>query len=108
MGGWQTGWIIAKLVLGGSMIIGFCIWEFFAPKPILNRRWRLNKDVHFATAIGFFDFFSFYTSWVPAYTWSMIVMDYNLIDAGYFSNCQSLALTVFGITAGFISLGTKN
>lgn len=106
--GWQTGWIIAMLVLGGSMIIGFCIWEFFAPKPILNRRWRLNKDVHFATAIGFFDFFSFYTSWVPAYTWSMIVMDYNLTDAGYFSNCQSLALTVFGITAGFISLGTKN
>ncbi|KAJ1025186.1 hypothetical protein NDA16_002691 [Ustilago loliicola] len=106
--GWQTGWIIAMLVIGGVMIIGFCIWEFFAPKPILNRRWRLNKEVHFATAIGFFDFFSFYSFWVPAYVWSMIVMDYDASDALYFSNTQSLCLTVFGIAAGFISLGTKN
>ncbi|SJX64867.1 probable siderophore iron transporter mirC [Sporisorium reilianum f. sp. reilianum] len=106
--GWSTGWIIAMLVLGGLMIISFCVWEYFAPKPILNRRWRLNKDVHFATAIGFFDFFSFYTSWVPAYYWSMIVMGYDNSGATYFSNCQSLALTVFGIAAGFISLGTKN
>lgn len=106
--GWSTGWIIAMLVIGGVMIIGFWVWEIFAPKPILNRRWRLNKEVHFATAIGFFDFFSFYASWVPAYVWSIVVMDYDSNDALYFSNCQSLALTVFGILAGFISLGTKN
>lgn len=106
--GWSTGWIIAMLVLGGVMIIAFCIWEYFAPKPILNRRWRLNKDVHFATAIGFFDFFSFYASWVPAYTWGTLVMDFDSQGAIYFSNCQSLALTVFGIAAGFISAGTKN
>ncbi|SPO29685.1 probable siderophore iron transporter mirC [Ustilago trichophora] len=106
--GWSTGWIIAMLVLGGVMIIGFWVWEMYASKPILNRRWRLNKDVHFATAIGFFDFFSFYASWVPAYYWSMIVMGYDNQGATYFSNCQSLALTVFGITAGFISAGTKN
>ncbi|KAJ1022305.1 hypothetical protein NDA13_005216 [Ustilago tritici] len=106
--GWQTGWIIAMLVLGGIMIIAFCVWEVFAPKPILNRRWRLNKEVHFATAIGFFDFFSFYSSWVPAYAWSMIVMDYGSEDALYFSNTQSLCLTVFGVAAGFISLGAKN
>ncbi|EST09370.1 Major facilitator superfamily [Kalmanozyma brasiliensis GHG001] len=106
--GWSTSWIIAMIVLGGVMIIAFCVWEIFAPKPILNRRWRLNKDVHFATAIGFFDFFSFYASWVPAYTWAILVMDYDFTGALYFSNCQSLALTVFGITAGFISLGTKN
>ncbi|TKY88731.1 hypothetical protein EX895_002362 [Sporisorium graminicola] len=105
---WSDGWIIAMLVLGGVMLIGFCVWEIYAPMPILNRRWRLNKDVHFATAIGFFDFFSFYTSWTPAYYWSMIVMGYDNLGATYFSNCQSLALTVFGITAGFISLGTKN
>ncbi|KAJ9474585.1 Siderophore iron transporter 1 [Pseudozyma hubeiensis] len=106
--GWSTGWIIAMLVIGGLMLIGFCVWEIFAPKPILNRRWRLNHDVHFATAIGFFDFFSFYASWVPAYYWSIIVMGYDSTGALYFSNCQSLALTVFGIAAGFLSLGTKN
>ncbi|SNX83999.1 probable siderophore iron transporter mirC [Melanopsichium pennsylvanicum] len=106
--GWSTGWIIAMLVIGGVMIIAFWVWELYAPKPILNRRWRLNRDVHFATAIGFFDFFSFYSSWVPAYYWSLIVMDYDNQGATYFSNCQSLSLTVFGIIAGFISAGTKN
>lgn len=106
--GWSTGWIIAMLVIGGVMLISFCVWECVAPKPILNRRWRLNHDVHFATAIGFFDFFSFYASWVPAYYWSLIVMGYDNTGATYFSNCQSLALTVFGIAAGFLSLGTKN
>ncbi|PWZ00005.1 putative siderophore iron transporter mirC [Testicularia cyperi] len=106
--GWQTGWIIAMLVIGGVMLIGFVAWEFVSPVPILNKRWRLNKDVHIATFIGFFDFFSFYASWTPAYTWVMIVKDFSGGDALYFSNTQSLALTIFGITAGFISLGTKN
>lgn len=106
--GWQTGWIIAMLVIGGVMLILFVAWEFVSPVPILNRRWRLNKDVHLATWIGFFDFFSFYVSWTPAYIWVMVVKDFNGSDALYYSNCQSLALTVFGIAAGFISLATKN
>lgn len=106
--GWQTGWIIAMLVLGGVLLIAFAVWEvFFSPFPLLNRRWRLNKDVHIATWIGFFDFFSFYASWTPAYTWVMIVKDWDNTDAGYFSNTQSLCLTVFGIAAGFISLASK-
>ncbi|EPQ26745.1 uncharacterized protein PFL1_05724 [Pseudozyma flocculosa PF-1] len=106
--GWQTSWIIAMLVIGGVLIIAFGFWEvFFSPKPLLHRRWRLNKDVHLATWIGFFDFFSFYLSWTPAYTWIVIVKDFNTTDAGYFSNTQSLCLTVFGIAAGFISLATK-
>ncbi|PWN48195.1 putative siderophore iron transporter mirC [Violaceomyces palustris] len=106
--GWQTGWIIAMLVLGGVCIIGAVIWELLvSEKPILRKRWALNKDVQFATWIGFFDFFSFYTSWVPAYTWVMICHDYSLANAGYYSNTQSLGLTVFGIMAGFVSLATK-
>ncbi len=70
-------------------------------QPILNRRWRLNKEVHFATAIGFFDFLQLLRIVVPAYYWSMIVKDYSLTNASYYSNTQSLALTVFGILAGF-------
>lgn len=105
--GWQTGYIIAMLVLGGSSLIGAGIWEFFSPNPILKARFILNKDVVLPTFIGFFDFIAFYVSWTPVYQWSQITFGWSVQDATYFSNTQSLCLTVFGIAAGFISVWTR-
>ena len=59
------------------------------------------------TLIGFFDFLSFYTSWLPAYYWVMITFDWSIEQATYFSNAQSLCLTVFGIAVGYLAYLTK-
>lgn len=103
--GWAAGHIIAMFVVGGLCIIGIGIWEsLVASKPIMRLEYFLNKDIIIpAFFIGFFDFLAFYISWSPAFYWSAIVMGFDTKDATYFSNTQSLCLTVFGIAAGALA-----
>ena len=43
--GWQTGYIIAMLVLGISSLIAAGIWEgFFASRPLIRKTYIINKD----------------------------------------------------------------
>lgn len=106
--GWSTGYIIAMLVLGGVLLIGTGFYEWLvSPDPILKRRFVFNKDVIFPTIIGFFDFFSFYVSWTSAYQFVIILKSWDTGDATYFSNAQSLCLTVFGIAVGALNLATR-
>ncbi|CAO1627106.1 unnamed protein product [Sympodiomycopsis kandeliae] len=106
--GWSTDYIIAMLVVGGVLLIstGFYEW-LLASDPILKRRFVFNKDVIFPTIIGFFDFFSFYVSWVSVYQFVVILKGWSISDATYFSNAQSLCLTVFGIAIGAVNLATR-
>lgn len=103
--GWRTGYIIAMLVLGGVFLIALGFYEWLvAPEPIIRKRFMLNKNVLGPCIAAFFDFYSFYLSWSSAYYFVIILKGWNLVDAGYFSNAQSLALTVFGIAAGGLNL----
>ncbi|KAK0522957.1 hypothetical protein OC842_006312 [Tilletia horrida] len=106
--GWSDGSIIAMLTVGAFLLIALVPFELYvSPKPIIKKRFILNKDVVFPALIGFFDFVSFYLSWTSAYTWVFVTHGWSLEDAGYFSNTQSLCLTVFGIAAGFVSVWTR-
>lgn len=106
---YESGYIIAMFVIGGVCIIGIGLWEWLvASKPIMRLDYFLNKDIFIPSFfIGFFDFLAFYVSWSSAYTWSYIVLGYQNQDATYYSNTQSLCLTVFGIAAGAMSLWLK-
>lgn len=58
--------------------------------------------------IGVTDFFAFYCSWLNLSMWALIVRaDWNNSGATYFSLCQSLTLTVFGILGGVLSAFTR-
>ena len=104
--GWAAPHIIVMFVIGGLSIIGIGVWEWLvASKPILKRSYFVNKDIILpAFGIGFFDFLAFYISWSPAYSWAVVSRaGWSSSDAIYFSNTQSLCLTVFGIAAGALS-----
>ncbi|KDN46979.1 MFS general substrate transporter [Tilletiaria anomala UBC 951] len=106
--GWSTSYIIAMLVIGGCCLIATAVWEaFFSPRPIIRRTYIFNKNVLLPTLIGFFDFLSFYASWLNAYSWAQITFDFTVKEATYFSNAQSLCLTVFGIVTGIVAIVTK-
>ncbi|UZJ53188.1 hypothetical protein CBS101457_002508 [Exobasidium rhododendri] len=108
--GWAAPHIIVMFVIGGVCIIGIGLWEWLvASKPILKLSYFLNKDIILpAFGIGFFDFLAFYVSWSPAYSWALVTRaGWTVSDAIYFSNTQSLCLTVFGIAAGALSLYLK-
>ncbi|CAO1625701.1 unnamed protein product [Parajaminaea phylloscopi] len=103
--GWKSGYIIAMLVLGGVFLIATGLYEWlFAREPIIRKRFILNKDVIGPGIAAFFDFYSFYLSWSGAYTFVIVLKNWSIGDATYFSNAQSLALTVFGIGAGGLNI----
>lgn len=103
--GWAAPHIIVMFVIGGLCIIGIGFWEWLvASKPILKLNYFLNKDIFLpAFGIGFFDFLAFYIAWSPSYSWVYLTKGFDISDATYFSNIQSLCLTVFGIVAGALS-----
>lgn len=108
--GYESPHIDVMFAVGGACIVALPFQQYFlSPKPIFRRHFVLNKDVAIpALAIGFFDFASFYISWTPAYYWVQVTHpDWTVKDATYFSNTQSLSLTIFGIAAGCIILGLK-
>ncbi|KAL9937665.1 hypothetical protein V8E36_003210 [Tilletia maclaganii] len=106
--GWSDSSIIAMLTCGAFFLVALGPFEYFlSPNPVIKRRFITQKDVIFPALIGFFDFVSFYLAWTTAYTWVIVTHGWSLSDAGYFSNTQSLCLTVFGIAAGFVSVWTR-
>lgn len=108
--GWASPHIIVMFVIGGVCIIGIGFWEWLvASKPILKLNYFLDKDIILpAFGIGFFDFLAFYISWSPAYSWAYVSRaGWSLADVTYFSNTQSLCLTVFGIAAGALMVYLK-
>ena len=93
--------MIAMLAVGCVLLPAIAAWEvFFAKRPVIARRFLTNRTVILAAWIGFFDFFSFYLSQTYLYSFVLITKPWPLLDATYFNQTQSVALTVFGIGAG--------
>ncbi|KAH9895800.1 drug:h+ antiporter [Cubamyces lactineus] len=101
-GQWDNPSMIAMIVVGCVLLPVFAFWDiYFAKRPVFPRRFLTNRSVVFAAWIGFFDFFSFYLTFTYLYSFVLVTKSWSLIDATYFNQTQTVALTVFGIAAGF-------
>ncbi|KZP28418.1 MFS general substrate transporter [Athelia psychrophila] len=102
-GGWNNASMIAMLVLGVVLLFVFGLWDIrYASFPVVAPRFVRNRSVVAASFIGFFDFVSFYLTYTYLYSFVIVVQDWALVDSNYFIQTQSVALTFFGIIAGFI------
>ncbi|KAI0828474.1 drug:h+ antiporter [Trametes gibbosa] len=100
---WHNPSMIAMIVIGCILLPVFILWDVYcAKRPVVARRFLTNRSVVLASWIGFFDFFSFYLTFTYLYSFVLVTKDWTLINATYFSQTQTVALTVFGITSGFI------
>ncbi|KAM5539164.1 hypothetical protein V8D89_007037, partial [Ganoderma adspersum] len=98
---WHNPSMIATVAVGCVLLPAIAAWEIFvAKRPVIARRFLTNRTVILAAWIGFFDFFSFYLSQTYLYSFVLITKPWSLLDATYFNQTQSVALTVFGIVAG--------
>ncbi|KAI0828482.1 drug:h+ antiporter [Trametes gibbosa] len=101
-GQWHNPSMIAMIVVGCVLLPAFALWDIYlAKRPVIARRFLTNRSVVFAAWIGFFDGFSFYMSSTYLYSFVLVTKPWSLINATYFNQTQTVALTVFGITAGF-------
>ncbi|KIK94500.1 hypothetical protein PAXRUDRAFT_33484 [Paxillus rubicundulus Ve08.2h10] len=100
-GQWRNGSIISMLVLGVVLLFVFAYWDLrVAKRPVISPRFLKNRSVVCAALIGFFDFMSFYLTYTYLYSFVLVVKPWSLIDATYFMQTQTVALTFFGILAG--------
>ncbi|PAV16768.1 MFS polyamine transporter [Pyrrhoderma noxium] len=99
--GWKNPSMIAMIVVGFVILVMFAVWDpLFASRPVIAPRLLRNRSVVLASWIGFFDFFSYYLTYVYLYSFVLVVKPWSTLDATYFMQTQTIALTVFGITAG--------
>ncbi|PPQ72102.1 hypothetical protein CVT26_006880 [Gymnopilus dilepis] len=100
-GGWHNASMIAMIVIGCVLIPFYVLWDVkVANHPVIPRRFWLNRSVVIACVVGAFDFLSFYISFTYLYSFVIVVKPWSLLDQTYFSQTQTVALTVFGIAAG--------
>ncbi|KAG6890842.1 hypothetical protein C0992_012481 [Termitomyces sp. T32_za158] len=100
-GGWNNPSMIAMIVIGCVLIPFVGLYEFkFAKYPVIPRRFVLNRSIVIASIVGALDFISFYLSFTYLYSYILIVKPWSLVNTTYFTQTQTVALTVFGIVAG--------
>lgn len=109
LNGWGNGGMIAMIVIGVVMLPVFAFYQWkFSKYPIMPSRFLKNPAVIGAAGIGFFDFISFYLTFTYTSSFIFVIkVDWSPVNQSYFANTQTIALTVFGITAGFIMFLTR-
>ncbi|KIP10562.1 hypothetical protein PHLGIDRAFT_115319 [Phlebiopsis gigantea 11061_1 CR5-6] len=102
-GGWHNPSMIAMIVVGCVLLFVYIGWEtWFAKRPVMPTRFLKNRAFIGASWIGFFDFVSFYLTNTYLYSFIIVVKPWSLVDATYFTETQTVALTFFGICGGLI------
>ncbi|KAH7922339.1 hypothetical protein BV22DRAFT_1121535 [Leucogyrophana mollusca] len=100
-GNWKHPSTIIMLVIGVVLLGVFAFWDLrIAKRPVIAPRFLRNRSVVFASLIGFFDFMSYYLTYTYLYSFVLVVKPWSLVDATYFMQAQTVALTFFGILAG--------
>ncbi|KAJ5588017.1 Major facilitator superfamily domain general substrate transporter [Penicillium hispanicum] len=101
--GWQSGYIIAMLVVGFSMLFFFAIHEkWFAPKPLLSMSFLSDRTVIGACLLDATYQLSNYC-WNYYFTsWLQVVNDLTPAEAGYINHIFDIVSGVLLLLVGYI------
>lgn len=99
---WESPHIIAMLVVGFVMLVGFAGWEkFFAPKPFLPFGVLASRTVIGACLLSFSYQISYYC-WNSYFTsFLQVVYDVSISNAGYINNAFDVISGVWLLVVGF-------
>lgn len=101
--GWASGYIIAMIVVGFSMLFVFAIYEWkFAPTPLLNLEFLTNRTVVGACLLDATYQLAYYC-WANYYTsFLQVVNDLTIAEAGYVSNTFDVVSGVLLLFVGWM------
>ncbi|RAK79295.1 MFS general substrate transporter [Aspergillus fijiensis CBS 313.89] len=101
--GWKTGYIIAMIVVGFSMIVFFAIWEYyFARVPFMKLKYLTDRTVLGACLLDatyqvcYYCWDSYFTSFLQ------VVNDLSVADAGYVNNTFDVVSGVLLLFIGWL------
>ncbi|KAK8096146.1 hypothetical protein PG999_014168 [Apiospora kogelbergensis] len=101
--GWRSGYIIAMLVVGFSMLFVFVLWEtFLAPAPILNIGLIKNRTVIGACLLDATYQISYYcwSNYYPSFL--QVVNGLSIAEAGYISHTFDVVSGVLLLIVGYL------
>ncbi|KPM42786.1 Siderophore iron transporter mirB [Neonectria ditissima] len=100
--GWKSGYIIAMIVVGFVVLVGFGLHEAFtAPKPFIKAQFLLDRTVVGACLLDATYQISYYC-WALYFTsFLQVVNDLSVAEAGYISNTFNVVSGVLLIITGF-------
>jgi hypothetical protein len=76
---WHTGWIIALIVIGISLLLVLPVYErLFARHPLLPTRYFGNPSIVLAACIYFLDSLCFAASHTYLYSWVVVAKDFGV------------------------------
>ncbi|EOQ99033.1 Siderophore iron transporter 3 [Wallemia ichthyophaga EXF-994] len=112
---WDNAYVPASMVVGGFIILPALIyWELkCASFPIIPHYFIKNINIVITCLINFFDFICFYLSYQTLSNYMAVAVDWYTDlengeprlsgDSNYYSYCQNISLTFFGIAWGIIA-----
>lgn len=101
--GWGSGYIIAMIVVGFSMIFFFGIYEkFIAPTPLLNWELLTNRTVLGACLLDATYQLSYYCWYNYFQSWLQVNNGLTIAEAGYIAHTFDVVSGVLLIGVGFI------
>lgn len=101
--GWQSGYIIAMIIVGFVMIICFGLYEvYLAPVPFLNYKFLTDRTVLGACLLDMTYQISYYCYSLYLSSFLQVVYDLDVATAGYVSNTFSVVSFVFLFLAGWL------
>ncbi|KAI1784015.1 MFS general substrate transporter [Ganoderma leucocontextum] len=107
-GSWSNPSMIAMFVLGWILLPVFALWDIkFAKRPVIARRFLSNRTVVCVAFIGFFDFLSFFLTFMYLPSFVLVTKSWSMTNVFYFGQAQTVGLTVFGIVGGIIMRFTQ-
>lgn len=101
--GWQTGYIIAMIVIGLVLLISFGFYEtYLAPVPFLNYKFLTDRTVLGACLLDMTYQISYYCYAVYLPSFLQVVYNLDVATAGYVGNTFSVVAFVFLFVAGWL------
>ncbi|KAM5544508.1 hypothetical protein V8D89_002168 [Ganoderma adspersum] len=105
---WSNPRMIAMFVLGWILLPVFALWDIqYAKRPVIARRFLSNRTVVCVAFIGFFDFLSFFLTFMYLPSFVLVTKPWSMTNVFYFGQAQTVGLTIFGIVGGVIMRFTQ-
>ncbi|KAI1612471.1 siderochrome-iron transporter MirB [Exophiala viscosa] len=101
--GWQTGYIIAMIVVGFVVLVIFVLYQtYVAPNPFLKHRFLTDRTVLGACLLDMTYQISYYCYASYLTSFLMVVNNLTVAQAGYVGNTFSAVAFVFLFLAGYL------
>lgn len=107
--GWDSLQVLAALIAGGALLVGFVLWELRTPAPLLPLRLFRDRSFTIANVVGFGFSFGMFGAVFILIQYLQIVQGHSPLEAAVMTTPWTMAPMVVAPLAGMIAprVGTR-